>query len=129
VCRYVLLVLEATAEIFGIKNLMAVLISSIVAIPFLTAHTYEMTIPIEEAYLYLFYNQTRPTMATELNSNSNVVHRFIPNQSPVFAIVQKYYPTVLFDASRLFYIIMFLIMYSNIVEGIIYAYTVIVCNR
>ena len=129
VCRYVFLVFETKAEVFGIKNLRAVLISSSVTIPFLTALTYEMTIPIEEGYLHLFYNQTHPTIATEKNSYSNEVPSIILYQSPVFSIVQKYFPTVLFDAIHLFDVFMFLIMYSNIVEGIIYAHTFIVCNR
>ena len=129
ICRYVFIVFEAKTEVLGIKNLRAILISSSVVIPFVTALTYEMTIPIEEAYLHLFYNQTHPTIAAEKISFLNEVPSLILYQSPVFSIVQKYVPTVLFDAIRLFDIIMFLIMYSNIAEGIIYAHTFIVCNR
>ena len=128
-CRYVFIVFDTKAEVFGIKNLRALFISSSVAIPFLSALTYEMTIPIEEAYLHLFYNQTHPTIATEKNTYSNEVPSLILYQSPVFSFVQKYFPTVLFDAIHLFDIIMFLIMYSNILEGIIYAHTFLVCNR
>jgi len=129
VCRYVFLVFEAKAEVLGIKKLRAVLISSSVAIPLVTALTYDMTVPIEEAYLHLFFNQTHPTIATENNSFSNELPSLILYQSPVFSIVQNYFPTVVVYAIRLFDISMFLIMYSGIVEGIIYAHIFIVCNR
>ena len=125
--RFSFIVLGRKAETFGIARLRKLFISCSIGIPIFNNFLYEATQPIEQVWITIFHKKTTystPNMNTVANINMTLSY-----DSDIFVLVTRYLPPQLRYALVVMEDIMMVILYSNFLEGLMYAYTIYVFRR
>ena len=131
IIRYTFVVMGSNADAFGISKLRHLFIGCSIGIPIVNNFLYEATQPIEPLYISIFYDKAKD-MIEETNNDrnhTNVVEINDTYNFTMFILVNKYLPSQLRYSLIIMEDIMMIILYSNILEGILYAYTMISVKR
>ena len=116
ISRYTFIIWESKAERFGIIRLRRFFIGASIAVPLLTSTLYELTCPIEKLYVSWFYG-----IDESLDDKTF--------ESLAFEIFNSYFSSFAIDCVNYFETAIFSIIYSNIIEGILYAHIFIFYRR
>ena len=125
IIRYTFVVMGTSAEAFGISKLRHLFIGCSIGIPIVNNFLYEATQPIEPMLISIFYDKTRD-MIDETKNDRNLTNGVDINDTynfTIFILANKYLPSQLRYSLVIIEDIMMVILYSNILEGILYAYT------
>ena len=119
--RYTFIALRSWAEGFGLSKLRAFFITCSIGIPLINNFMYEATQPIEHVWIMIFHNKNN--LSTAKVNNFTADHMSPTYDSPIFMIVKQHFPYYLRYSLIVMENIMMIILYSNLVEGVIYAHT------
>ena len=125
IIRYTFVVMGTNAEAFGISKLRHLFIGCSIGIPIFNNFLYEATQPIEPMLISIFYDKTKD-MIDETKNDRNLTNGVDINDTynfTIFILANKYLPSQLRYSLVIIEDIMMVILYSNILEGILYAYT------
>ena len=130
-CRYTFVVFETNAEGFGIDKLKNILICSSVGIPIFRSVLHQCTVPIEDNFLSTFHplfdeyknNKSTVYQSDESNVSSHIL------ESPLYTSVHVIFPSAVIWVMKRISDCMVVLIYSNIVEGIIYFHIFIFVKR
>ena len=131
ICRYIFLVFESNAERIGIAKLRNILIGASLGVPIFRSLLHQATVPIEENFHLTFFpftddfaqNKSTADFKDSSDMSSGVL------ESPLYTFVQHVFPSTVTWGMKCISDVMVFIMYSNILEGIIYAHTFIFARR
>ena len=129
ICRYTFIILESKAEKFGIIRLRRFFIGASIAVPLLTSTLYELTCPIETFYVRWFYGIG---LSPEISNNTKKLEESLNDgtlESLAFRISNSSFSPIVIDCAQFFETAIFSIIYSNIIEGILYAKIFIFYHR
>ena len=129
ICRYTFIILESKAEKFGIIRLRRFFIGASIAVPLLTSTLYELTCPIETFYVRWFYGVG---LSQEISNNTKKSEESLNDrtlESLAFRISNSSFSPFVIDCAQFFETAIFSIIYSNIIEGILYAKIFIFYHR
>ena len=129
ICRYTFIVWESTAEKFGITRLRRLFIGASIVIPLLTSTLYEVACPIEKFYVSWFYGIG---LAQEFSNTTNKVGESLLDrnfESLAFEVINSYCSPFVIDCLQIIDTALFSVIYSNVIEGIIYANIFIFYHR
>ena len=121
ICRYTFIILESKAEKFGILRLRRFFIGASIAVPLLTSTLSELTRPIEKFYVRWFYGIGH---SQEISNNTIKLEESLNDgtlESLAFRIFNSYFSPFVIDFAQFIGTAIFSIIYSNIIEGILYA--------
>ena len=129
ICRYTFIVLSDKSERFGILKLRQWIITSSMAVPLILAVLYNTTHPMENFYISFFYG-TSAVQRTNYNSFDfkKAVTRNI-YETPLYLLINKHLPSYLVYVLKCLEEFMFLAIYSNVIEGCLYAHAFLVLAR
>ena len=119
VARYTFTVFEQKPENMGIQKLRSVYIISSIVIPITNTVLSELIMGDEPLCLRLFYDIS----SSYSNDSVNNLHGDLEDNFPcslLFSIGQKYFPSSVIDGIRVVGGILFIMLYSNVIEGFIY---------
>ena len=90
---------------------------------------YEVTQPIEQGWVSLF--QENLSLKRENTTSSYLNDKFTIKvyESPIYLMFNKHIPPILLQGMKIMEDIMMIVMYSNLIEGCIYAYTINLYRR
>ena len=131
IIRYTFVVMGTNAEAFGISKLHHLFIGCSIGIPIFNNFLYEATQPIEPLYLSIFYEKPK-SMIDGTKNYQNLTNGVDINdtyESTIFILVKEYLPSQIRYLLIVMEDIMMIILYSNILEGILYSYTMISVKR
>ena len=123
--RYILVVYERQAEKFGIQRLRTLFIRLCFGVPIFSILLYEAVQPTERVWFSLFYNDTIDIYAKRNNSFQNED----PYESQMYLAFNRYLPTALMDGMKVLDEIIMVILYANIIEGLLYTHLFIIVFR
>ena len=129
ICRYTFIVWESTAEKFGITRLRRLFIGASIVVPVLTSTLYEVTCPIEKFYVSWFYGIG---LSQEFSNTTNKVGESLLDrnfESLAFEVINSYCSPFVIDCLQIIDTALFSVIYSNVIEGIIYANIFIFYHR
>ena len=121
ICRYTFIVWESTAEKFGITRLRRLFIGASIVVPLLTSTLYEVTCPIEKFYVSWFYGIG---LSQEFSNTTNKIEESLVDRkfdSLAFRVVNSYFSSFVIDCVKFIETALFSLIYSNVIEGILYA--------
>ena len=129
ICRYTFIIMESKAEKFGIARLRKYFIVTSISVPLFTSTIYELTSPIENRYIQWFYG---------IDDSPGVINSTVyfeesldnePFESVPFKTFNSFFPSVLVDSFHFIDTALFSIIYSNLIEGCLYAHLFIYYYR
>ena len=129
ICRYTFVIWESTAEKFGVTRLRRLFISASIVVPLLTSTLYEVTCPVENFYVSWFYGIG---ISQELANTTNTIEELLHDrkfESLAFMVVNSYFSSFVVDLLQCIETALFSIIYSNVIEGILYANIFIFYHR
>ena len=125
ISRYILVVYERKAEKFGIQKLRNLLISLCFGVPIFSNLLYEAVQPKERVWFSVFYNDTIDIYAKRNSSfQNNDLY-----ESQMYLTINRYMPTTLMEGMKFLNEIIMVILYSNIIEGLLYTHLFIIVFR
>ena len=129
ICRYTFIVWESTAEKFGITRLRRLFIGASIVVPLLTSTLYEVTCPIEKFYVSWFYGIG---LSEEFSNTTNKVGESLLDrkfESFAYEVINTYCSPFVIDCVQIIETALFSFIYSNVIEGILYANIFIFYHR
>ena len=117
ITRYLFIIHDGVAERIGIKRLRSIFVALSIGIPMITSMINESINPVEEAWSSIFVPNYNP-LEEETGENNATIN--ISSISPLLHIPDRYIPSFAKFGMRVFWFIMLLSTYSNILEGIMY---------
>ena len=129
VARFVFLVLEKQAEKVGIKLLRIIFISLSFGVPIFNNLLYEATQPIEKGWVSIFRKTTGVQNTINVTSPTNEDSKIIVHESPIYLLFNNHLPLDLMFGLQIVEVLMMFMIYSNVIEGCIYAYTITLYRR
>ena len=129
ICKYTFVILEAQAEAIGIARLRSVFLGSSIAVPAITAATYIITSPLDNIYKQWFYDHD---FSSEKTNNSDLWAKNSVNytiESPMYLLANEFLPASIIHGIKMVDTLLIITIYSNIIEGFIYAHLSIVNKR
>ena len=125
--RFTFIAVGRKAEAFGIARLRILFVSCSIVVPIANNFLYETTQPFEQAWVTVFQGKSDYSIQKMNNmTDSNASHPFDPY---IFHLANKYLPPQLIYALKITEDIMMVILYSNVLEGLMYGYTIYVYKR
>ena len=115
--RYFFIVHEKHAERIGIKRLRPIFLTLSIGVPMITSVINESINPVEEVWSSIFIPNYIYSKETDGMSNSTIVTAIT---TPLFHIPDKYIPSFAKYGIQVFWLVMVVSIFSNIVEGILY---------
>ena len=129
ISRYTFIIWESQAERFGIIRLRRFFIGASIAVPLLTSTLYELTCPIEKLYVSWFYGIG---FSQEISNKTIQLDQSLDDkafESLAFEIFNSYFSSFVIDCVYYVETAVFSIIYSNIIEGILYAHIFVFYHR
>ena len=129
ICRYTFIICEPSTEQFGITRLRRLFIGASIVVPLLTSTLYEVTCPIEKFYVTWFYGIG---LSQEFSNTTNKVEESLLDrqfESFAFEVVNSYFSPFVIDCVQIIETALFYVIYSNVIEGILYANIFIFTHR
>ena len=127
ISRYICIVHEATLDRFGVKKLRYFMITSSFGIPVLFCILNEFLIPVEHVwgahFMPNYTNSIDERGDNEINVEDNL------QQSPLYLISVAYLPSSITLGFKFLRFIILILVYSNILEGILYLHIYIWYHR
>ena len=127
ISRYTFVVFGGYTEAFGIPRVKAVLVSGSFVVPIVNSILFEFTQPTEQEFFAVFFDEASVNEKTFLTYPNKTVSKNYP-QSPVYTAVNTYVPPGFVYIMSIMTNIMMVLIYSNIIEGFLYAH-IIMSNR
>ena len=125
--RYICVVHEAFIDRFGVKKLRQFMITSSFGIPVLFCILNEFLIPVEHVwgahFMPNYTNSIDERGDNEINVEDNL------QQSPLYLISVAYFPSSITLGFKFLRFIILILVYSNILEGILYLHIYIWYHR
>ena len=125
ISRYTLLVGERQAETFGIQRLKNLLISLSFGVPIFSNFVYEVSQPKERVWFSLFYSDAVDVIGRNISS----LQKEDQYQSQIYLTFNRYMPPTVIEGMKILDRITFVILYSNIIEGLLYTYILFLYRR
>ena len=122
VCRYLFIVFDTSSENIGIVKLRSIFITSSVGVPIFLSILDHSTVSTQDWMSQI----GMPDIVSQKLMNSSV--NSIQNQkldifeSPIYIMVNNELPAMLIDILKIVHMSIFILIYSNLVEGIIYVH-------
>ena len=117
ITRYFFIVHEVVAERIGIKLLRSLFVAFSIGIPMITSMINESINPVEEAWSSIFVPNYNPSQERNGENNATII---ITSISPLLHIPDRYVPSFAKFGMQIFWFIMLVSTYSNILEGVMY---------
>ena len=117
ITRYFFIVHEVVAERIGIKRLRSIFVAFSIGIPMMTSMINESINPVEEAWSSIFVPNYNPSQKRNGENNATII---ITSISPLLHIPDRYVPSFAKFGMQIFWFIMLVSTYSNILEGVMY---------
>ena len=117
ITRYFFIVHEVVAERIGIKRLRSIFVAFSIGIPMITSMINESINPVEEAWSSIFVPNYNPSQERNGENNATIIIKSI---SPLLHIPDRYVPSFAKFGMQIFWFIMLVSTYSNILEGVMY---------
>ena len=114
--RYIFVVFDQLAQRIGIERLRGIFLSLSIAIPMVTSILNESINPIEEVWYSIFVHDHMYSEEKKGGMNITVSATI----SPLLSVPDLYVPPFARDGMQIFWLIMMVSIYSNILEGFIY---------
>ena len=131
ICRYIFIVIVKHSDTFTIKRIRRWALASSVIVPILMAMLHEATIPVHYRWaerveqMMMPENDKIDTMKSHVNTNTTIkLH-----QSPIFILYDEYVPFAIKFILGIASTAMKLVVFSNILEGCLYAHIYIQNRR
>ena len=131
ITRYTFVVFDSRAEVFGIQKLRKIFIRLSIVIPFVATLLFDATTPIESTAIIFdyFYGDEMYSNATVSMSDYKDKDINMDIQSPIYYICNSFLPDSIVHSIKLFWFILLLAMYSNIIEAFLYAHILVIYKR
>ena len=129
ICRYTFIIWESTAEKIGIIRLRKLFIGASIVVPLLSSSFYEVTRPITKNYVSWFYGID---FSQEFSNTTNKIEDSSLDQkfeSIAYRVVNSYFSSFVIESLELIETTLFFVIYSNVIEGILYANIFIFYHR
>ena len=131
VCRYTFIVFKSHAETVGVKRLRTLFIASTIGVPTVRTLLYISTNPVDSRFLSEFvYGDDE--IAENFSVNFTHTERYpkgIISDSILYVLVNENLPSILISAIKFSNFTMLILIYSNIIEGLIYWHTFLYSRR
>ena len=129
--RYTFIVFDSSAERFGVQKLRKIFIGLSLVIPLLSAMIYDAITPIESAAIMYdsFYENITSSKGTYEASDINLDDINLNIQSPIYYITNTFFPYSIINLMKIVGMILFILIYSNVVEAFLYAHMMIIHKR
>ena len=114
--RYIFVVYDRLAQKIGIRRLRCIFLSLSVSIPMLTSILNESINPVEEVWYSIFVPDYKYSEEKKSGMNITVTSTI----SPLLSVPDLYVPSLARGGIQIFWLIMMISIYSNILEGFIY---------
>ena len=124
-CRYSFIVYETQVYKLGFKRIRYLYLSCSIAIPLLVGFLNEVSVPIETPWACLFMPEDDQTLEDHDNLGLFCTQDTYANvtQSPLYEVLHRHIPQVVINGIHLLCQILILIIYSNVLEGLMYLHT------
>ena len=132
VTRYTFLVFDARVEAFGIKRLRTFFICSSFILPICNAVLYEITQPMEQYWISSLPMRSSISEYTATNVTHHLFAKDNMNEtieSPIYLLLNQNLPASFIQVLSVTVVIMCIIIYSNVIEGILYAHAILLYRR
>ena len=129
VCRYLFIVFDKGSEQIGIGKLRSMFIASSVGVPMFLSILDHCTISTQDWMSQI----GMPDIVSQKLMNASVKsiqkQTFDIFESPVYIMVNNVLPTMVIEVMKIVHMSTFILIYSNLVEGFIYAHIYIYSRR
>ena len=129
ICRYTFIIWESTAEKIGIIRLRRLFIGTSIVVPLLSSTFTEVTRPVTKNYVSWFYGID---FSQEFSNTTNKIEDSSLDQkfeSIAYRVVNSYFSSLVIESLELIESTLFFVIYSNVIEGILYANIFIFYHR
>ena len=131
IARFTFIAFDSTAEKFGIQRIRKIVIALSITIPLVSTVLYDATTPIEatatvfDAFYYnpISSNETNQTLENTYGDINLAI------QSPLYCLVNTYFPRSIVSSMKIVEKILFILIYSNVIEAILYARIMTISKR
>ena len=129
ICRYTFCVLSSWSERVGILRLRYWIVRCSIGVPLLLTLLYDATYPLERFFSDHFIDN--PTVQMSNNNSINFKDNLNINihESPVYHLTNEFLPKYLIYGLNGLRVLIFVIIYSNFIEGCLYTHACIVLLR
>ena len=130
VVRYTFLVFATKVEAFGIKRLRNFFLCSSFAVPICCTLLYEITQPMEQYWISVMRsivsNNTGTNMTYHPLATDNMNQTY---ESPIYLLLNQNLPPSVMQVLSVTGVILMIIIYSNVIEGVLYAHAIFLYRR
>ena len=129
--RYTFIVYDSSAEKFGVQKLRKIFIGLSIVTPLVSAMIYDAITPIEStAIIYdVFYGNMITSNGANKTSQINHDNVNLDIQSPIHYITNTFFPCSIIQLMKIIGVILFILIYSNLIEAFLYAHMMIIYKR
>ena len=129
ITRYTFIVYDAPATRFGINRLRKIFIATSIGTPLLSSALYEVSIPLEKIYINWFYKEEWTNNFKNDSQEQNVDQAEVELESAFFVLYHKFFSSSVENIVILVELVLFSIIYTNLVEGCIYTHIFVWARR
>ena len=129
--RYIFVIFETQIDRFKIRHVRAFLLTISVAIPMILTLLHQATTPTGPQWLSFFMPYTDEIQLLFANKSLDINDVLMSEiqQSPLYTFVHEYLPSLLINVLWFVEIFMSIAIYSNIIEGYMYAHCYYLIKR
>ena len=129
--RYTFIVFDSSAEKFGLQNLRKIFITLSVVVPLTSAMIYDATTPLESsaAIFDIFYGKMNSSNGTNKTLDTKFDEINLNIQSPIYYLTNTFFPLLIVNSMKVVGLILFILIYSNVIEAFLYAHMMSVYKR
>ena len=129
ILRYVFLVFERQVESFGVRRLNILFISSSIGVPIFNIILYELTQPMEQVYISVLSDKIQYDDIFDNNTSLTENCSCNSYNFPIYLLFNSHAPQAIVSLMTVVLDIMLIVVYSNLIEGCIYAHLFIMHSR
>ena len=129
--RYIFVVFERKIRAFKLRNVRTFLLTISVGVPMILTLLHQATTPTGPQWLSFFmpYNDEMKLRFANKSLNINDILMSETKQSPIYTSVSEFLPSPLIDLIWFVEVFMSIAIYSNIIEGYMYAHCYYIIKR
>ena len=129
--RYIFIVYDSRAEIFGVQKLRKIFIGLSIVTPLVSAMIYDAIIPTESAAIIhdVFYGNMIASHGTNKTTHFSHDDIDLDIQSPIYYITNTLFPYSVIYLMKIIGVILFILIYSNLIEAFLYAHMMVIYKR
>ena len=129
--RFTFIVFDSSAEKFGVQRIRKLSIVLSIVIPLVTAVLYDITTPIEDkmSIFDIFYGSSISSNETNQTFDNTSRGINLAIQSPIYIFANTFFPRSIVYTMNIIGMILFVIIYSNLIEAVLYGYIMTTYKR